>query len=100
MTTKNTTDLRDGWKKRGIEWAMLPATLDDLAQLREEILRLGEPAQVANGLLGWLTARAKGQDTSGTGTPTAARYRKILAEVAKRRKRRVPANAHNPRYVK
>lgn len=96
MTTK-TKDLRDGWRKRGIEWAMLPATLDDLAALRDEIKGLGCTDQVANGIVGWVSARAAGQDTSGTGGPTAARYRKILAEVeASRRKRRGRA-AHNPR---
>lgn len=94
-----TTDLRDGWKRRGIEWAMLPATAEDFFALRVDVKRLGTTDQITNGLIGWIAARASGQDTSGTSPRTAATYRKILVEVAKRRKRRVGANAHNPRGV-
>lgn len=85
-------DLRDGWKRRGLEWAMLPATLAELAALRADVKALGYGDQLANGLTGWLAAKASGQPTN-TSPQTAATYRKILARVDRRRRRRVAYRA-------
>ena len=74
------------------ELAHIPATLDDLAELRRRLAELDVSPQAAKGVVGWLLELATGEDT--TSEPTRTRYRKVLVELdrhapgPKRRRRR------------
>lgn len=72
-----------------IEGAFLPSSVEDLIDLRDRVVELiaagdvdgikpsGADA-VANGITGWLVAKAAGQ-TDTLSAPTRSRYRKVLA---------------------
>lgn len=66
-------DLRDE-----VEW--IDAGTDELRELRARILDLGEPATVANGIVGWIIAKQAGPDDA-CNSVTRSRYRKILRRV-------------------
>lgn len=70
-TTNGRRDLRG-------EADFLPSTVEDLVELRRQLVAAGHPDQVASGILGWLVAKAAG-DPDQTSPTTRATYRKILA---------------------
>lgn len=69
-----TRDLRD-------EADHLPTSLADLIDLRTRVIEHGEPVRVANGVCGFVVAKAAGQP-DGLASDTRARYRRILRELA------------------
>lgn len=94
----------------------LPSDLDDLAALRRQIIEAGHPGHVANGLIGWLLAKAVGE-RDATSPTTRSKYRKILAgleapggprrgrrsrdlAVIHGRPRTLPTSAQNPRSLR
>jgi hypothetical protein len=54
---------------------------EHLAQLRDHVLELGEPTQVANGIVGWLLGKATGRPDI-TSSDTRAKYRSVLRKLA------------------
>lgn len=93
----------------GIEAQYLPATVEDLATIKQRLLDAGSSPAEASGILGWLVDKAAGLPDLTSAT-TRAQYRKVLAELEppsrpgphRRRLRPAPkggdlANAHNPR---
>lgn len=62
------------------EAAWLPATLDELEDVRGRLVDAGHPPPIVNGLTGWLVAKALGE-RDATASDTRSRYRRILAEL-------------------
>lgn len=58
----------------------LPEQVSDLASVRENVLAAGHAPAVADGIVGWLVAKANGQPDL-TSSKTRSRYRRILAEL-------------------
>lgn len=56
----------------------LPSSIDDAARVRQAIIDAGNPAQVADGIVGWLISKAAGHPDR-TASDTRSRYRRILA---------------------
>lgn len=56
----------------------LPASLEDAAAVRRSLIDAGQTPQVADGIVGWLVAKATGEPDY-TSAPTRSRYRRILA---------------------
>jgi len=63
-----------------IERHYLPSSIDELSELRQRVLDLGEPEPTANGLIGWLVAKASGE-VDASSAPTRSKYRRILARL-------------------
>jgi hypothetical protein len=66
----------------------LDATPAELRHLADRLIERGEPYEVVRNLVGWLTLKATGIDASSP--DTKSRYRKILAELDRRPRRRAP----------
>lgn len=83
---KNVVDMWDRpdgrWQRTPIrgEAAYIPASLEDLEQLRGQLTAAGHTLTVVNGITGWLVAKATGE-ADVTSRTTRARYRAILAEL-------------------
>jgi len=56
----------------------LPSSLEEAAAIRAALLDAGQPPQVADGIVGWLIAKATGQPDL-TAATTRSRYRRVLA---------------------
>lgn len=62
------------------DWIPDADRVRELAELRRLIIDLGETPATANGIIGWLIAKAAGE-RDVTGPNVRARYRKILARL-------------------
>jgi hypothetical protein len=71
MTVVNLRSLRN-------EADFLPASIDDAAAVRAAVLEAGHTPALADGLVGWLIAKAAGHADNSSPT-TRSRYRRILA---------------------
>lgn len=65
-----------------IEQRFIPRDLDDLTDLRTHLHDAGVAPSIAKGICGWLLELAAGEDLTND-YATRARYRKVLAEVAR-----------------
>jgi hypothetical protein len=73
------------------DWIPDAEHVRELAELRRQIIELGEPPSVANGMIGWLVSKAAGERDT-TSSKTRAQYRKILARLE-----RLPGPDGSPR---
>lgn len=62
------------------EWVPDLDQVRELAELRRLIIEVGESPATANGIIGWLVAKAAGERDT-TGSDVRARYRRVLARL-------------------
>lgn len=78
----NQSDGTEPLRRRDLrnEATYLPTSVEELVALRQAVIDLGHTEQIANGLIGWLIAKAGRQPDAGSARTRSA-YRKILAEL-------------------